>query len=134
MIPERRVEGCSQRRYANRLRHLDDVFDASPVCRPEGRHVLRTAKPAAPVISPWFEDARPGFEIVTCSSGVFGFSIRFIGFVSQIELIGVLFSASIQARYTAGLNEEPGWWMSAIWSIDPATRTSETHVGSMFGT
>jgi hypothetical protein len=48
-------------------------------------------------------------------------------------LKGALFWPSNQAKYTAGLNDEPGWLISTSWSISPATRRSERYVGSRFG-
>jgi hypothetical protein len=53
--------------------------------------------------------------------------------VSQSELSGTFFSLSMYPRYTAGFIADPGWLISVSWSICPATRGSEVHVGSMFG-
>jgi hypothetical protein len=124
VVVERRVEVLLERRDAELLGRGDDIVDAG-----FGRSGAVRA-----VMSPWLLDVRPGLMISTWSSGRAGLSMSFNGLVSQSELIGVLFSVSIQARYTAGLKEEPGWCISATWSMLPATRTSETQVGSMFGT
>src|SRR5262245_32502095 len=56
------------------------------------------------------------------------------GLVSQKALMGALFWYSNQARYTAGLKDEPGWLISVAWSISPLTRRSVVFEGSMFET
>ena len=47
--------------------------------------------------------------------------------------MGTFFAYSNQARYTAGLNADPGWLISTSWSTLPATLGSAVTEGSRLG-